>query len=89
MVDSYDPRDLDPETFFGYRSDPRPGVAQRAVHVEYHREGPDGEVTRDIGRTLQFVLFDPDRLAEAAVGTPWRVTEVRLQEAYYRAVLEK
>lgn len=89
VVDSYAPRALDPEGCFGYRSDPRPGVARRTFHVEYHREGPDGEVTRDVGRTLQFVLFGPDRLAEAAVGTPWRVTEVRPQEAYYRAVLEK
>jgi len=53
---------------FGYREDPAPGLAYRVYHCVY-----EGEV----GETLLFRLFSPDRLREAAVGTPWTVAEVR------------
>lgn len=85
IVDSYDPSKLDPKTFIGYRPDPRTGVARRAFHFEYER--PDGD--REVGRTLSFVLFEPERLRDILVGTPWELADVWPQEAYYRARLEK
>lgn len=85
IVDSYDPAGLDPETFLGYRPDPRPGVARRAFHFEYRR--PDSD--RLVGRTLSFVLFGPDRLRDALVGTSWELAAVWPREAYYRARLER
>lgn len=85
IVDSYDPIELDRESFIGYRSDPRDGVARRTFHFEYRR--PDGD--REVGRSLSFVLFGPDRLRDALVGTPWNFAEVWPQEAYYRAKLTK
>lgn len=83
-VDNYHPPALDPDAFFGYRPDPRDGVARRACHFEYDRDGD-----REVGRTLDFVLFSPDRLAEAAIGTPWRLDDVHWREGYYTAVLTK
>lgn len=88
IVDSYDPAGLDPETFIGYRPDPRPGVANRAFHFEYRRPG-DGEVEREVGHTLSFVLFGPDRLRDIVVGTPWELTDVYPGDGYYQARLEK
>ncbi|WP_117591215.1 class I SAM-dependent methyltransferase [Haloprofundus halophilus] len=93
VVDSYDPTRLDAESFFGYRSDPRRGVARRAFHVEY-RDSESGESSgamREVGRALSFLLFSPNRLADALVGTPWHVVGVRRRDGdpYYRAVLEK
>lgn len=85
IVDSYDPSELDPETFIGYRPDPRVGIARRTFHFEYRR--PDGE--REVGRTLSFVLFGPERLRDVLVGTPWVLADVWPREAYYRARLEK
>lgn len=85
IVDSYDPTGLDPRTFIGYRSDPRHGVARRVFHFEYRR--PDG--SREVGRTLSFVLFGPDRLRDVLIGTPWTLEAVWPREAYYRARLEK
>lgn len=85
IVDSYDPTELDPETFIGYRPDPRAGVARRTFHFEYRRPDADPE----IGRTLSFVLFSPERLREILGGTPWELAEVWPQEAYYRAKLTK
>lgn len=85
IVDSYDPAGLDPESFVGYRPDPRAGIARRAFHFEYRR--PDGE--REVGRTLPFVLFGPERLRDVLVGTPWELDAVWPQAAYYRAKLEK
>ncbi|KTG10533.1 methyltransferase type 11 [Haloprofundus marisrubri] len=88
VVDSYDPTRLDADSFFGHRPDPRRGVARRAFHVEYRRE-EDGEAVREVGRTVTFLLFSPERLADAVVGTQWRVADVhRGDDAYYRAVLE-
>lgn len=85
IVDSYDPIELDRESFIGYRSDPRDGVARRTFHFEYRR--PDGQ--REVGPCLSFVLFGPDRLRDALVGTPWELAEVWPQEAYYRGKLTK
>lgn len=86
IVDSYDPAGLDPETFIGYRPDPRRGVARRAFHFEY--DPPDDD-PRAVGRTLTFVLFGPERLRDVLVGTPWELADVWPREAYYRARLEK
>lgn len=85
IVDNYDPAGLDPETFIGYRPDPRRGMARRAFHFEY-RLG-NGEL--EVGPSLAFVLFGPDRLRDVLVGTPWELAAVWPQEAYYRARLEK
>lgn len=87
VVDSHDPAALD-EGFPGFRSDPRDGLARRTFHVEYEYPTSHGW-RREVGRTLDFLLFGPDRLREAAEPTPWRVAEIRPREAYYRAVLAK
>jgi SAM-dependent methyltransferase len=86
VVDSYDPYRVDGEKMVGYRPDPRDGVAHRAFHFEYDRGGE-----RLVGRTLSFVLFDPERLRDTTVGTPWSVEEVheKATGGHYRAVLEK
>ena len=100
VVDSYDPTRLEPDVF-GYRPDPREGVARRCFHLEYR--GPSDAIDADdttetdepveegweIGPTLQFLLCSPARLSDAAVGTPWRVTDVSRsdEQAHYRAVL--
>lgn len=83
VVDSYRPETLD-DDFGGYRSDPRDGVVRRAFHVEYDRDGE-----RLVGRSLSFVLFSPDRLREATIGTPWTLAETYAREHYYQARLEK
>ncbi|MFB1064422.1 class I SAM-dependent methyltransferase [Natrinema sp. H-ect4] len=90
VVDNYDPTRLD-EDCFGYRPDPREGVAHRCFHLEFERETDDGEPRREIGRTLQFLLCSPARLREGATGTPWDVCGVSRDDegAHYRAVLEK
>lgn len=85
IVDSYDPGSVDPDSLIGYRPDPRPGVARRAFHFEYDR--PDGQ--REVGPTLAFVLFGPERLRDLLVGTPWELTAVWPQTGYYRAKLAK
>lgn len=84
VVHNYDPDRLDPEEFPGYRPDPRRGVARRTFHVEYDRDGE-----REVGPALDFVLFGPDRLREATIGTPWRIANVRRRESTYKAVLGK
>ncbi|WP_226004866.1 class I SAM-dependent methyltransferase [Natrinema salinisoli] len=88
VVDNYDPTRLD-EVFFGYRSDPRDGIAHRCFHLEFERETADGERYREVGRTLQFLLCSPERFREATTGTPWTVTDVLRTGAHYRAVLAK
>lgn len=84
VVDAHDPTRDGVTEILGYRPDPTPGLAHRAYHFEY--EG-------DVGATLQFRLFSPDRLREAAVGTGWEVAEVRRGEGdaavHYRAALRK
>ncbi|WP_267641469.1 class I SAM-dependent methyltransferase [Haloarchaeobius amylolyticus] len=84
-VDEYDPAKLDDTgEMFGYRPDPREGVAHRTFHFEYDRDGE-----RLVGETLHFLLVAPDRLRDACVGTPWSVTDVDEGEVYYKAKLEK
>lgn len=85
IVDSYDPTGLDPDDFIGYRPDPRQGVARRSFHFEYDRPGGG----REVGPALSFVLFGPDRLRDVLVGTPWELTAVWPESAYYRTKLEK
>ncbi|MEF8774506.1 MAG: class I SAM-dependent methyltransferase [Halobacteriales archaeon] len=84
VVDSYDPGQERTAESFGFRQDPTPGLAYRAYHYEY--EG-------DVGATLLFRLFSPDRLREAAVGTGWTVEDVRHHPRedpmQYRALLRK
>jgi len=96
VVDNYDPTRLDAD-FFGYRTDPRKGIAHRCFHLEFERETADGGRDREIGRTLQFLLCSPDRLREATIGTAWNVCDVLRDDAnrtdgeaaHYRAMLEK
>jgi SAM-dependent methyltransferase len=83
-VDNYDATEVD-EELFGYRPDPRDGVAHRTFHFEY--EPRDGE--RIQGRALHFLLFSPDRLRDVCVGTPWSVSAVHHRGVYYKAHLEK
>jgi len=84
VVDAYDPTRESASDLLGHRPDPTPGLAHRTYHYEY--EG-------DVGRTLQFRLFSPDRLREAAVGTGWEVADIRRGEGddavHYRAALTK
>lgn len=86
IVDSYDPTELTPEEFIGYRPDPRAGVARRTFHFEYR--WPD-ERDPEVGPSLSFVLFSPDRLREVVIGTRWTLSEVYPGDGYYRARLEK
>lgn len=84
VVDGYDPRHPSASELLGYRADPTPGLAYRVMHFEY-----EGEV----GETLLFRLFGPDRLREAADDTGWDVAEVRrgdsAPDSYYRAALTR
>jgi SAM-dependent methyltransferase len=89
QVDGYVASELDTD-FFGYRPDPRDGVAHRTFHFEYERTGTDGdEPSRLVGPTLHFLLLDPFRLRDATVGTPWSVERVVPRGVYYKAVLER
>ena len=80
VVDCHDPEHERASELFGYRPDPAPGLAYRAFHFEY--EG-------DVGETLLFRLFSPDRLREAAIGTGWEVTAIRRSDDgyHYQAAL--
>lgn len=82
VIDSYDPTNEATSELLGYRADPAPGLAHRVMTFEY-----DGTV----GETLLFRLFSPARLREAAVGTPWTVSEIRGGDEgrHYLATLEK
>lgn len=84
VVDAYDPTRADLPELIGHRPLPDPGLAHRVFHFEY--EG-------DVGPELLFLLFSPDRLREAVVGTDWRVVEVDPGDddanPYYRALLAK
>ena len=79
VLDGYDPNH-ESEGLLGYRADPTRGLAHRVLHFEY-----DG----DVGETLYFRLFSPDRVREAAVGTGWSVAEVSTDAGYYRLALTK
>lgn len=80
LLDFHDPTSDGVEEILGYRPDPTPGLAYQVLHFEY-----DG----DVGETLLFRLFSPDRLREATVGTDWEVAEIDWSENgfHYIAVL--
>jgi SAM-dependent methyltransferase len=84
VLDCYDPAGAAEVEMLGYRPDSTPGLAYRVMHFEY--EG-------DVGDTLLFRLFGPDRIREATVSTDWTVSEVRFgsgeDEVHYRVALEK
>lgn len=82
VIDSYDPTSEATSELLGYREDPTPGLAHRVMTFEYGG---------DLGETLLFRLFSPDRLREATVGTGWTVGEIRYGEEnrQYLAALEK
>jgi SAM-dependent methyltransferase len=82
VLDCYDPGAEGASGLLGFRADPTPGLAHRVMHFEY------GD---DVGPTLHFRLFAPDRLREACVGTRWTVTDARYGEegVHYRAALDK
>lgn len=83
VVDCYDPGGT-ASALLGYRPDPTPGLAHRVFHFEYESE---------VGRTLLFRLFSPDRVKEATVGTSWEVGEIRRDTGahpdHYYLLLEK
>lgn len=82
VLDCYDPDGEGASEMSGFRADPTPGLAHRVIHFEY--EG-------DVGPTLHFRLFGPDRLREACVGIRWTVADVRYGDegVHYRAALAK
>lgn len=82
VLDCYDPEGACASEMFGFRADPTPGLAHRVMHFEYED---------DVGPTLHFRLFGPDRLREACVGTRWTVADVRYGDegVHYRAAFEK
>ncbi|WP_394348642.1 class I SAM-dependent methyltransferase [Halovivax sp.] len=90
LVDNYDPTRLGAD-FFGFRPDPREGIAHRCFHFEYERARWEPGV-RAVGPALHFLLCSPDRLRAAASETPWTVAAVRHtepREIHYRARLER
>ena len=82
VLDCYDPEAASASELLGFREDPTPGLAHRVMHFEYEDE---------VGPTLQFRLFAPDRLREACIGTRWAVTDVRYGDegVHYRVAFEK
>ena len=82
VLDCYDPDGEGASGMLGFREDPTPGLAHRVMHFEYGG---------DVGPTLHFRLFAPDRLREACVGTRWTVADVRYGDdgVHYRAALAK
>lgn len=83
VFEGYDPECEGTKELLGYRADPTPGLASRVMHFEY--EG-------DVGDTLLFRLFSPNRLREAVIGTGWEVAGIRHpsgNEHHYQTVIEK
>lgn len=84
LVDSYDPTRDGAKDLLGFRSDPTLGLAHRVMTFEYEQE---------VGDVLLFRLYSPDKLREAAIGTPWEVDDVRYgsegSEYHYVAALTK
>lgn len=68
VLDCYDPELVATRNLLGYREDPAPGLAYRVMHFQYEGE---------IGDTLLFRLFSPERLRDATVGTDWEVEDVK------------
>jgi hypothetical protein len=80
VLDNYAPDRVSTADIFAARDDPAPGLAHRVYHESY-----DGLV----GEALLFRLFSVDRLHEAAVGTPWTVTDAKHHGTQWRAILQK
>ena len=82
VVDAYDATYDGVTEMLGYREDERPDTAFRTFWFEY------GEL---VDPALLFQLFSPNRLREAARGTPWSVAEIHRpdESPYYLAALEK
>ena len=74
VLDCFDPEDAEIADMLGYRADPTPGLASRVIHFEYEE---------DVGETLLFRLFSPDRVREAVVGTGWEVAEIERSPSTY------
>jgi hypothetical protein len=74
VLDCFDPEDEEIADMLGYRADPTPGLASRVMHFEYKDE---------VGETLLFRLFSPNRIREAVVGTEWGVAEIERSSATY------
>lgn len=72
VFDCHDPTHESVTDLLGYRDDPTPGLAYRVLHYQY--EG-------DVGETLLFRLFSPDRLREATIGTGWEVAEINRRDS--------
>lgn len=68
VLDGYEPTLPATADLLGYRPDPTPGLAHRAMHIEY--EG-------GVSETLLFRLYSADRLREAVGGTGWEVADLR------------
>lgn len=82
-LDCHDPERIVADEMLGHRADPTPGLAHRVMQFEY--EG-------DVGETLLFRLFGPDRLREAAAETDWEVAAHSYSSAgsaHYQAALTK
>jgi len=80
-VDAHDPTHPGAGDLFGYRPDPRPGLAWRAFHFEFGGA---------VGPTLAFRLLSPARFREAVAGTEWGVRATLQRESPHYAVrLEK
>jgi hypothetical protein len=72
VLDCFDPETDEIAEMLGYQADPTPGLAYRVMHFEYKDE---------VGKTLLFRLFSPDRVREAVVGTEWTVAEIERSPA--------
>ena len=82
-LDCHDPERIVADEMLGHRADPTHGLAHRVMQFEY--EG-------DVGETLLFRLFGPDRLREAAAETDWEVAAHSYSSAgsaHYQAALTK
>lgn len=89
LVDNYDPERLDAD-FFGYRPDPRDGIAHRCFHFEYDHPTFAAGV-RAVGPSLHFLLCSPDRLRDALANTDWNERDVAYSDpdgGHYRVLLE-
>jgi hypothetical protein len=83
VFEGYDPECEGTKELLGYREDSTPGLAFRVLHFEYEN---------DVGDTLLFRLFSPDRLREAVLGTGWEVAAIRHPSGnahHYQTALKK
>ena len=83
VLDGFDPGHERAPELFGHRPDPKTSVARRVYHQAYEDE---------VGETLSFRLFGPDRLRAAAEEAGWWVADVRRGDPrtpHYQAALAK